>query len=441
MKAFTFKRGAHPNDCKKSTMDQPIKDLKPSDTMIYPMVQHIGAPCTPAVKVGERVVIGQVIGTSDAFVSAPIHSTVSGKVVAVEKRPHPNGTNVESVIVENDFKDEKSELIYEYTDIESYSRNDMLKLIKEAGIVGLGGAAFPTHIKLNPPQDKKIDTFIVNGAECEPYLTSDYRVMTETPVLIYEGIKLIMKILGVKKCLIGIEDNKPQAIKIMKKISDNYPGTTVCPMRTKYPQGSEKHLIKALTSREVPSGGLPADCGVVVCNIDTCTAVYKAIKYHSPIIDRIITVSGKAVKNPSNFRVRIGTCFDDVLKEAGFDEEKAKKIIMGGPMMGTAQSTLNVPTIKATSAILALTSDEISLEDESPCVRCGKCVAHCPMGLMPVQLNAYSKIDDADTCIKYNIKDCIECGVCSFTCPCNNHITQRIKLMKRKIAASARKKN
>ncbi|MBQ4526534.1 MAG: electron transport complex subunit RsxC [Clostridia bacterium] len=440
MKLFTFKGGQHPHDCKEITQNKRIKDIPPSKIMVYPMSQHIGAPCEPIVKVGDYVSMGQKIGESKAFVSAPIHSTVSGKVVAIEKRPHPNGTNVLSVVIENDFEDKLLETINDnYNDECKLSPKEKIEIIKECGIVGLGGATFPTHIKLSPPPDKQIDCCIINGAECEPYLTSDYRVMIETPIVIFEGLKQIMNILGVNKGYIGIENNKPEAIDIMKKVASNYDGVEICVLKTKYPQGSEKHLIKAITGREVPSGKLPADVGVVVNNIDTCTAIYNAIKTRQPIFTRIITVSGLAVKEPGNYRVRIGTGFDDILNHAQFDAENTVKVLMGGPMMGISQSTLNVPTIKGTSAILALTYDECHLDKEVSCARCGKCVENCPMGLMPVQLNAYSKINDLETLKKYDVLDCIECGVCSFTCPCGNHITQRIKLAKRQIAASKKK--
>jgi len=439
MKLLTFKGGQHPNDCKEITKDKKIVDIAPSKIMVYPMSQHIGAPCDPIVAVGDYVCMGQKIGESKAFVSAPIHSTVSGKVVAIEKRLHPNGTKVMSVVVENDFEDKLFEGVGVEQDTSKLSTKEKIEIIKECGVVGLGGATFPTHIKLSPPPDKKIDCCIVNGAECEPYLTSDYRVMLETPVLIFEGLKEIMSILGVEKGYIGIENNKPEAIDIMKKISQNYKNIEICPLKTKYPQGSEKHLIKAITGREVPSGKLPADAGVVVNNIDTCTAIYNAVKFRKPVFTRIVTVSGKAVSNPGNYRVRIGTGFDDILNTAAYDAEKTVKVLMGGPMMGMAQSSLNVPAIKGTSALLALTREECHLDEEISCARCGKCVTHCPMGLMPVQLNAYAKIDDFETLKKYNVMDCIECGVCSFTCPCGNHITQRIKLAKRKIAASQKK--
>lgn len=440
MKLLTFKGGTHPADHKAETMDLPIEDLMPSKIMVYPMSQHIGAPCSPAVSIGDRVLLGQKIGDSEAFVSAPIHSTVSGKVVAIEKRPHPNGTNVLSVVIENDFEDEMYEEIKNLNDYDSLSREEKLNRIKDAGVVGLGGATFPTFIKLNPPADKKIDCCIVNGAECEPYLTSDYRVMLETPDLALEGLKITMDILGVKKGYIGIENNKPEAIKIMTEHARKYEGITVCALKTKYPQGSEKHLIKAITGREVPSGKLPADAGVVVDNIDTYTAIRNAVMMKKPILTRIVTLSGSGMKHKANLRVRLGTSFEDILAAGEVDFENTRKIIMGGPMMGMTQKDTSACAIKGTSALLALTDEELDFSKESPCMRCGKCVTNCPMGLVPAQLNAFAKIDDIEACAKYDAMDCIECGVCSYNCPCGNHITQRIKLIKRKIAAS-RKKN
>lgn len=440
LKLLSFKGGTHPHDNKEHTADKPIENLSPSKIMVYPMSQHIGAPCEPIVKKGDRVLMGQKIGESTAFVSAPVHSTVSGTVMGIEPMLHPNGTKVMSVVIENDFKDELADTIKTYDDIDSLSKEKKLEIIKEAGIVGHGGATFPVHIKLNPPADKKIDCCIVNGAECEPYLTSDYRVMLKSSELVINGLIEIMKILNVDKAYIGIENNKPEAIEVMKKAAQNHKGIEVCVLKTKYPQGSEKHLIKAITGREVPSGKLPADIGVVVSNIDTCTAIYNALHFRQPVFHRVVTVAGSAVKNPGNFWVRLGTNFKDILDAAGFDEQKARKIIMGGPMMGIAQASIDVPAIKGTSAILAFGEEELSLKDEVNCFRCGKCVENCPMGLVPVQLNAYSKIDDIETCLKYDIMDCIECGVCSFNCPCSNHITQRIKLTKKKIAASRNKK-
>lgn len=433
MKTFTFNGGLHPNDHKSETANCAVIRLAPPQTMVYPMQQHIGAPCTPIVEVGQRVYMGEKIGDSDAFVSAPIHSSVSGTVTHIEPRLHPNGRMVMSVVIENDFMDEYHPSVHEREDIDTLTREEKLAIIREAGVVGLGGATFPTHIKLNPPADKKIDTLIINGSECEPYLTSDYRLMLESPALIFNGIQMIKDILGVSKCVIGIENNKPEAISAMKNLTPAYPGTEIAVLKTKYPQGSEKHLIKAVTGREVPSGGLPADVGVVVNNIDSCIAVYNAIFRRKPVISRIVTVSGSGIKKPSNFRVRTGTPLSYVLEKAECDFEATKKVIMGGPMMGTAIYDTNVPAIKGTSALLAFTDKELDDNKTVNCVKCGKCVSACPMNLMPALLNSYIKIDDFEMLGKLNMMDCIECGICSYTCPSRQRITQNIKTAKIKL--------
>lgn len=433
MKPLSFKGGLHPDDHKKETADSAIVKIPASKVMIFPMQQHIGAPCTPTVKVGDRVLAGQKIGDSDAFVSAPIHSSVSGTVTHIEPRLHPNGRKVMSVVVENDFLGEKVPEIFEHDDVDKLTKKEKLEIIREMGLVGLGGATFPTHIKLNPPEDKKIDILIINGAECEPYLTSDYRLMIETPVSIFKGAKLIMEILGVAKCVIGIENNKPEAISSMKNVAKSFAGIEVATLKTKYPQGSEKHLIKAVTGKEIPSGKLPADVGVVVNNIDSCIAVFNALVFRKPVLSRIITVSGSGVKKPSNLRVKIGTSFADVLNAVECDFDITKKIVMGGPMMGTSQFSTDVPTIKGTSAILAFTDKEIDSKPTVNCVKCGKCIAACPMMLMPALLNSYIKSKDYDKLSSLNIMDCIECGICSYTCPCRQPITQNIKTAKIKL--------
>lgn len=430
---LTFKGGIHPKDGKEFTENKAIVQLDAPAELVYPMVQHIGAPCTPCVAVGDTVAVGQKIGDSDAFVSAPVHSSVSGTVKAIEPRRHPNGSMVQCVIVENDGFNTMHPDIHPYDGIDKLTKDELVKLVHQAGIVGMGGAAFPTHVKLTPPSDKKIDVCIVNGAECEPYLTSDHRVMIENPKSVFEGIKIIKKILGVEKAYIGIEENKPEAIASMMACAESYDGVEVKVLKTKYPQGSEKHLIKAITGREVPSGKLPADVGAVVNNIDTCTAIYNAVAFHRPLISRIVTVSGSGIKNPSNFLVPVGTPFQYVIDAAGGFNEGVKKVVMGGPMMGIAQFDLNVPVVKGTSGILAFIEDELSGKHTSPCIRCGKCVRNCPMGLMPLYINAYAQAKDIDKCIEYNIMDCISCGVCSYTCQCEQLPSQNIKRIKDEI--------
>lgn len=431
---YSFKGGIHPLDGKKATEGKPIRLLEAPELMVYPMVQHIGAPCTPTVAVGDYVKSGQKIGDSTAPVSAPVHSSVSGTVKAIEERRHPNGRMVQCVIVENDGLNVTDESIHSYDDVDRLTKDEKVRLVREAGVAGMGGAGFPTHIKLTPPPDKKIDVCIVNGAECEPFLTSDHRVMLEEPEPVFEGLKLIMGIVGAKMGIVGIEENKPDAIDVMKKTAERYDGIEVKVLKTKYPQGSEKHLIKAVTGREVPSGKLPADAGVIVDNVDTCTAVYNAIAYRKPVISRVVTVSGSGICEPCNFRVMLGTPFEYVIEAAGGLNEGTKKVLMGGPMMGIAQFDLSVPVVKGTSGIIALTDAELNFKSTSSCIRCGKCVQRCPMHLMPLYLNAYAAAKNADKCIEYNIMDCIECGVCTYTCQCEQHPSQNIKLMKAEIA-------
>lgn len=428
LKTLTFRGGIHPDDCKKSTQNDKIIEIMPSKIMVYPVLQHIGAPCKPIVNVGDDVLKGQKIADSDAFVSAPIHSSVSGKVIAIEKRRHPNGNMTESIVIENDNLYRLSPDIYRRSDLDKLSKDEKLKIIREAGVVGLGGAAFPTHIKLNP--NKKIDYVIVNGAECEPYLTSDHRVMLETASDVVEGLKLIMGITGAKEGFIAIEENKPDAILKMQEAVKNEKNISVKVLKTKYPQGSEKHIIYAVCKREVPSGSLPADVGVIVDNIDTCTAVYFALTMRRPVMSRVVTVSGSAIDTPRNFRVPVGTDFMHVIENAGGFIGDVSKVIMGGPMMGIAQFDLSVPTVKATSAILAFDKSETEEKEVSPCIRCGECVKRCPMRLMPLYLNMYAASLNLDMCEKYNITDCIECGVCSYLCQSNQNPLQNIKRAK-----------
>ncbi len=433
MRFLTFKGGVHPDDCKKSTQNEKIIELMPPNVMVYPLLQHIGAVCESVVKVGDRVLKGQKIADSAAFVSSPIHSSVSGIVTAIEDRRHPNGKMIKSIIIENDEKYELSADIYNRDNFSKLSKEEKLNIVREAGIVGLGGATFPTHIKLNP--NKEIDYVIVNGAECEPYLTSDHRIMLETPNDVIEGLKYILNITGAKEGVIAIESNKPDAISLMNKLTEGIDNISVASLKTKYPQGSEKHLIKAVTDRQVPSGKLPADVGVIVDNVDTCCAVYYAFTQRKPIISRIVTVSGSAINTPKNFKVYTGTPFSYVIDNAGGLKQSAAKVIMGGPMMGIAQFDLEVPVIKGTSAILAFDKKDIPEKKNEPCIRCGECVKKCPMQLMPLYLNQYAKAKNLDMCEKYNITDCIECGVCTFLCQSNQNPLANIKYAKQLVIA------
>ena len=382
------------------------------------------------MKVGDPVYMGQKIADSDQFVSAPVHSSVSGKVLKIEEYFHPSGQKTPAIFIENDGKDEPDPSIQPKGDYRKLSPSDIAKAARQAGLVGMGGAGFPTHIKLMPPKDKKVEYLIINGAECEPYLTSDHRVMLEEGEEVLCGLKIMMHNFGITKAYLAIEENKMDAVQHMQKLLNGDNSIEICVLKTKYPQGSEKHLIKAVSGREVPSGKLPIDVGAVVNNIDTCTALARVIKTGMPLIRRIVTVSGLGVKEPCNVEARIGTDFQTLFDAAGGLKEDVKKIIMGGPMMGIAQYDLRTPVVKGTSGLLALLEKEVIWEKEMPCTRCAKCVEGCPMGLMPLYLSAYSKKEDYDKMLKYHITDCIECGSCSYVCPSRKNPLQRIRIGK-----------
>jgi len=434
----TFKGGIHPDDKKHITRNESIIHIDGTKIMKYPLSQHIGAPCEPIVQVGDSVLKGQKIADSKAFVSAPIHSSVSGKVVAIEKILIPNGNMCDSIIIENDFEYNAVSSPDNYNEFDKMSKEEKIALIREAGIVGLGGACFPTHIKLNPP--KEIDCIIVNGAECEPYLTNDFRLMIENTTEIISGTKYMMDILSCSKCYIAIEENKPEAIKAMKDATGDDDRISVVTLKTKYPQGSEKHLIYAVTGKEVPSGGLPSDVGVVVDNVDTCISVWRACELHEPLTERVITISGDCIEKPINCSVKIGTNIKDVINAAGGIKGDPKKILVGGPMMGMCIYDLDIPVVKGTSAILALSDEEVGLKETSPCIRCGKCVQKCPMHLMPLTLNMYAMNKDLEMCEKYNIMDCIECGVCTYLCQTGQNVVQNIKIAKNLIREQKQRK-
>ncbi|MEE0866801.1 MAG: electron transport complex subunit RsxC [Clostridia bacterium] len=435
-KKLSFKGGVHPKDKKEYTSTVPIVELEVPNELIFPVSQHIGAPCTPCVAVGDHVNVGTKIADSEAFVSAPVHSSVSGTVKAIEPRPVPNGTMTLSIVIENDFNDTLDESV-KPIDYKSVKPDDIPSLVREAGVVGMGGATFPTHVKLMPPADKKIDTVIVNGAECEPYLTSDHRVMLETPDEVILGLKIMLYRFGITNGHIAVEENKPDAIAVLKEKCEGQ-GIIVDTLKKKYPQGGEKQLIYAVTKRVVELGKLPADVGVVVVNVDTCTAIARKFLYGTPLMRRIVTVVGTPVKNPANYKVRIGTPIEYILRQNGEFAQEPAKIIIGGPMMGVAQFRLDVPVIKGTSAVLCLTKEEARIPEEGPCIRCGKCVSHCPMKLMPLYLRDYARKEDWESCEKMNVTACIECGCCSFECPSKRHLVQNIRVAKQEVIALQR---
>ena len=438
MAKLTFVGGIHPYDGKDLSKDKPIRDVQPKGDLVYPLSQHIGAPATAIVKKGDRVLVGQKIAEATGFVSAPIYATVSGTVKAVEPRRVVTGDNVMSIVIENDGIYEE----IEWPRVKAYeelTREEKIELIKEAGIVGMGGAGFPTFIKLSPKEPEKIDYVIVNCAECEPYLTSDYRKMLEEPEKLISGLKVSLSLFENARGILAVEDNKPDCIELLKKLVKDEPKITVKALTTKYPQGSERHLIYAVTGRAINSSQLPADAGCVVNNVDTVISIHNAVMEGKPLLYRIVTVTGDAIAKPCNFRVRIGTNYHELVEEAGGFKEKPVKIISGGPMMGFGIFDLNVPATKTSSALLCLTKDEVSAMKPSACINCGKCVEVCPGRVVPSRLADYAEHYNEEAFVKNNGMECCECGCCSYVCPAKRPLTQVIKSM-RKMQLAKRKK-
>lgn len=420
-------RGGVPAPHRKNTEDQQTAVMGTPSKVVIPMVQHIGASCSPKVKKGDFVKVGQVIGDSEAYVSSPIHSSVSGVVTKVEPMLYASGKMEMSVEIETDGKQELHESLSPPV---ISSKDDFLKAIRSSGLVGLGGAGFPVHVKLNPPKDKAVDTLIINGAECEPYITSDYREMIENPDGIIKGIKLVLDMLGIPKAIIGIEDNKPEAIKLLTEKAESDKRISVRTFPSRYPQGAEKMLIYAAAGRKVPPGKLPADVGCVVLNVNSVSFIASYIGNGVPLVNKRITVDGPVVKEPGNVLVPIGTSLKDVFDFCGGFTSNPHKVLMGGPMMGIAQYSLETSVIKNTNAILAFDKKEGDLPSESPCIRCGRCVTVCPMNLLPLELNRLVMADKYDELNRYSVLDCIECGSCSYACPSKRHLVQSIRLGK-----------
>src|SRR3989338_1679014 len=429
---MTFRGGVYLPEDKGRTKGLSIQNIPVPEKVIIPLSQHTGAICEPLLKVDDLVKKGQKIGEGKGLITSPVHSSISEKVIDISFQPHPLGNDIVSITIESDGKDEWVDNLKQNEDYLSVEPERLREIIKEAGIVGMGGAQFPAHIKLN-------------GAECEPFITSDHRLMIEKSPEIIEGLKIIMRILSAKKGFIGIEKNKPDAIKAMQ-IADcrmrngDKSAIEVVGLNVKYPQGSEKQLIKSVLKREVPSGKLPMDVGVVVNNVGTAYAIYNAVRYGKPLIERVVTVTGDGIKEPKNILAKIGTSFDFLIQNCGGFSGEPEKVIMGGPMMGIAQYTLKVPVIKGTSGIVVFSKkSEKTDSNYQPCIRCGRCIDNCPMAISPNLYGLYAERGMIDNAREWNVMDCIECGICSYVCPSNRPLVQFIKYLKSEVKKQNKK--
>ena len=435
----TFKGGVHPYDGKDLAKDQPIRRIKPKEILVYPLSQHIGAPASPIVAVGDTVLRGQKIAEAGGFVSAPVFASVSGTVKAIEPRHVATGDLVNSIIIENDGEMKETDF-HGVEDVASLSKEQIIEKVKEAGVVGMGGAGFPTHVKLSPKEPDKIEFIIANCAECEPYLTADYRRMLENPEELIGGMKIVLRLFDHAKGILGVEDNKPDCIQKLKELTKDEERIEVMPLKTKYPQGGERQLIYATTGRSINSKMLPADAGCIVDNAETLVAINRAVKEGKPVMDRIFTVTGDAVANPGNFEYCIGMSYAEILEEAGGFKEDPEKMISGGPMMGFAVFSLEIPTTKTSSSLLCLKKDDVSASEVTACINCGRCVSVCPEQIVPSRLAKMSQFHDSESFEKWNGMECIECGSCSYICPAKRPLAQYIKTMKKQILAERRKK-
>ena len=441
MKLPTFNGGVHPNDGKKLSKDCPVQTYLPKGDLVFPLSQHIGAPAKAVVAKGDEVLMGQLIAEAGGFVSANIVSSVSGKVKGIEPRLVPSGAKVPSIIIENDGNYTPIEGLGKYRDYKKHTREEIIDIVKWAGIVGLGGAGFPTHVKMMPKNPDDIDYIIVNGAECEPYLTSDYRMMMECPEKIVSGLKIMLHAFPTAKGIIAVEANKPDGIHNLKELVKKEPRIDVVVCQTKYPQGAERNLIYATTGRKINSTKLPADAGCIVDNVDTVIAIHMAVAETTPLMRRIFTVTGDGVNQPCNYNVKIGTSYAELIEASGGLKENVEKVISGGPMMGMALSTLDVPVIKTSSAMTCLTTDDVARSIETACIRCGKCAQVCPSNIIPQKMMEAALKVDLQKFVALNGMECCECGSCTYACPAKRPLTQAFKQMRQAVMAERRKKS
>ena len=435
----TFKGGVHPYEGKELAKDAPIKEVLPKGELVFPLSQHIGAPATPVVAVGDTVLKGQKIAEAGGFVSSPIYSSVSGTVTKIEPRRVAVGDMVNSIVIESD--DEFKEVDYQAVDdVTALSKEEVINRVKEAGVVGMGGAGFPTHVKLSPKEPEKIEYIIANCAECEPYLTADYRRMMENPEELVAGMKIILQLFDNAKGVFGVENNKPDCIAKLKELVKDEPRMEVCELMTKYPQGGERQLIYAVTGRAINSKMLPADAGCIVDNVETMIAVYNAVKNGIPVMKRVATITGDAITNPSNFLYSMGTPYAQLVEAAGGFKVQPEKIISGGPMMGFAMFGLDVPTTKTSSSLLCLGKDAVAENEPLACINCGRCVEACPENLIPSRLSKFGNNGKMAEFEKWHGLECIECGSCTYVCPSRRQVAQSVKTMKKLVLAEKRKK-
>jgi electron transport complex protein RnfC len=440
LRSNTFHGGVHPPEYKELTENCAFETMPLPDEIILPVSQHLGKDASTQVKKGDEVLSGQLVAKAEGFISAPIHTSVAGKVISLGKEITASGFPKDSIVIKTNGTAESEKILLSPLNPETITPEEIRARVAEAGIVGQGGAAFPTFVKLSPPKDKIIDVVILNGCECEPYLTRDYRFMIERPDDLISGFKLIMKALGVNRGVIGIENNKPDAIKLLSEKVAKEKGLEIISLKTKYPQGAEKMLIKAVTGKEVPPGKLPMDVGAVIQNIGTAIAIHDAVVKGEVLTVAALTVSGKGIKIPKNLLVPVGTPIQNVIDFCGGVTEDSVKIVVGGPMMGVAQFDLHAPVMKATSGILVLTKDEVAENPETPCLRCGQCVGACPLNLMPTKLARYSQLQKYEEAEGADITVCMECGTCAYTCPANIPLVQWIRLGKQKVLEMQRER-